>query len=439
MADFTTESPSSRSGQLGKKWKVSPEFEEALLDAMRQRSNTGGPLPRLPSMLQLPSPEIPATPTMCSPTKPDSADRLKMKTRVAIRDQNPHRFQVVPLRDVNNYTPDQKYFRARQPLELTALKGLGISRANFHSGKKARVNENESLDCSFSSIKLGTPGRTTVLTERNNNLCSRSSQLPFSFDNHATLISEARLDNKSPLVTTKQPKPKQCSGASTRSPTPNRNTLHFKSPSLGNLRTKPNLDIDLEAHPVPRVTKCRKRTNTLSADHTRRPDRITSSEPQLSHEGSMDDKTSLVKRHAIYTQSLYVPINARSKCKSPNTNPSTQHSDDLSPLQTFPSRSSIPIELDKREGVPTHSALGIFASRPPGLQDTSSNSFSSVASMYSQAEEFTRPLTICALPSQFDSGQETKFADNAVPLQHHPIILKLLAEVDEAIQEWSST
>lgn len=123
-------------------WPVSPEFEDALALATQRH------LAQPPSSPHQHHASL-ATPSSTSITSiydhsllsPDSIPRsasLMMKTRVAVRDKTPHRFQVVPLRDAaqNRDKAGTKHLSEKQPpapwtRQLAALRpsgvGLGLS------------------------------------------------------------------------------------------------------------------------------------------------------------------------------------------------------------------------------------------------------------------------------------------------------------------------
>ncbi|KAG6885484.1 hypothetical protein C0993_001091 [Termitomyces sp. T159_Od127] len=421
MDDFTTTS-SSRSTQPKQKWTVSPEFGDALLAAMRERSNTGGPVPRLPSILQLPSPGVLTTHALSSPTRLDTAERLKMKTRVAIREHDPHRFQVVPIRDAAKYSTNQKLpSRERQSVESVSIRGQVPVRESLHSWKKGRVNENDlapqSLLQDHRRIKTITPDQPAILSERNRNIPDRkhdSLKMPVSSSTH--LASRLRLDSQPLTEQSQQSNSEQCSSEKTMS---RRNKLHNKSTSLGNLRTKPNLDIDLKANPLPRVTSCRKRTNTLSADFNHEPECAISSEPVQRPDRLNPVKKDSIRRHAIYTQSLYVPALER-----PNET-SAQLSAESSSIRVLTSRSSTPANPNKFNAFSTSragNALGFIDVKSLAVREHGSSLISqpSISSIYSQDEP------ICTL----NLGPTSNF--------HHPIVVELLAEVEKAMREWST-
>ncbi|KAK0498182.1 hypothetical protein EDD18DRAFT_79782 [Armillaria luteobubalina] len=93
------------------KWTVSPEFGDALLHAMRERPST-----RIPSIVELPPSK---RPQLVAPSL--ESRRLTMKTRIAVREKTPHRFEVVPLRDVHRRAPSPM-FKQVTPLANARVK-----------------------------------------------------------------------------------------------------------------------------------------------------------------------------------------------------------------------------------------------------------------------------------------------------------------------------
>ncbi|KAJ7625486.1 hypothetical protein FB45DRAFT_1029853 [Roridomyces roridus] len=110
-------------------WPVSPEFEDALALATERHMARTSPETLHPTSLEISSPYTPA-----SPIVPRSGS-LMMKTRVAVRDKNPHRFQVVPLRDAAQQNRDkdklQSNLKPMQPpvpwiRQLAVLRPSGV-------------------------------------------------------------------------------------------------------------------------------------------------------------------------------------------------------------------------------------------------------------------------------------------------------------------------
>ncbi|KAG6827427.1 hypothetical protein H0H93_015635 [Arthromyces matolae] len=216
----------------------------------------------------------------------------------------------------------------------------------------------------------------------------------------------------------------------------NSHKRYFKSPSLGNLRTKPKLDIDLKANPLPRVTTCRKRTNTLSAD----PRRSHDSDRSITKDYAQRDdprlgKKDSVRRHAIYTQSLYVPFHERPNIPSlpdetPRTTQNAQLSEELPTLQDYPFRSSIQTRLNKYAtlpAAPSKDSLTLLDSGIPTLRSRHFNTQTSMSSIYSQDTYHSR-----------HSSRTGSLAKTTHNISHHPIILQLLIDVEQVRQEWSS-
>ncbi|KAK0191537.1 hypothetical protein F5146DRAFT_1138373 [Armillaria mellea] len=117
-----------RSTNAKGKWTVSPEFGDALLHAMRER-----PSARIPSIVQLPQPK---RPQLVVPSL--EARRLTMKTRIAVRDKTPHRFEVVPLRDVHRRAPSPM-FKVITPLANARVKLRSVNaEATARNTKAAR-------------------------------------------------------------------------------------------------------------------------------------------------------------------------------------------------------------------------------------------------------------------------------------------------------------
>lgn len=251
---------------------------------------------------------------------------------------------------------------------------------------------------------------------------------------------------------------------------------HFKSPSLGNLHEKPPLSQQHDYSTLPRV-RCRKRTNTLSVDNS----------THLKHDLAVCEETKILerrhpmehnalKRHAIYTQSLYVPhderdfsgrIHLASESKRPSfldpkedTNylDACQHRTSRSSLQSNSSATCSSRHVRSLSG--NYNALGlvdvplvsrsIFPSSSL-TQGFSSGSQSSISSIYSQDglslnsqnSQATLTQTHPLAQSRFSSDyqlvvrRQTRGFGKGMFVQH-PIIVGLLAEVDEALKEWQS-
>ncbi|KAK0447965.1 hypothetical protein EV421DRAFT_106236 [Armillaria borealis] len=119
---FPRSARSVRTTNAHGKWTVSPEFGDALLHAMRER-----PSARIPSIVELPQPK-----------RPQLVVPLTMKTRIAVRAKTPHRFEVVPLRDVHRRAPSPM-FKEITPLANARIKLRSVNaEATVRNAKAAR-------------------------------------------------------------------------------------------------------------------------------------------------------------------------------------------------------------------------------------------------------------------------------------------------------------
>ncbi|KAJ7446722.1 hypothetical protein FB451DRAFT_1537031 [Mycena latifolia] len=144
-------------------WPVSPEFEDALALATQRHLAQPATAPSTPPQLPLPAQHTLAVLPSASdprPLSPSSVPRsasLMMKTRVAVRDKTPHRFQVVPLRDAaqnNREKPPAKQPSAPWTRQFALLRpsgvGLGLvpiqQRAATETPERGRERERTRCD-----------------------------------------------------------------------------------------------------------------------------------------------------------------------------------------------------------------------------------------------------------------------------------------------------
>jgi hypothetical protein len=115
-------------------WPVSPEFEDALVLATQRHLAQPPTAPSTPHQHSLDIPSCSPDPESPRSIIPRSSS-LMMKTRVAVRDKTPHRFQVVPLRDAaqNREKSKPKLDSIKQPpapwarqLALLRPSGVGL-------------------------------------------------------------------------------------------------------------------------------------------------------------------------------------------------------------------------------------------------------------------------------------------------------------------------
>ncbi|KAF9463190.1 hypothetical protein BDZ94DRAFT_1297972 [Collybia nuda] len=311
------------------KWTVSPEFSDALLAAMRERTESGGPIPRLPSLLQLPGSDTITSPVTVSEVSLDNT-KLTMKTRVAVRDKTPHRFQVVPLREIRSFAfPSQdsiQLSKATRGAPCTAkLNTQGTNKThtpNVNDNSVPTANQIQEQKHAFASEQhergqtLGDVNK--ILPDLKNPCIAIQPTSPIMPSLPEEQRIPARRTPLPPVLEKVQPQliTTHRSTMPTRSILRSRNVKdhdysHVKSPSLGNLHEKPPLSREHNFATLPRVG-CRKRTNTLSVDGSTllRGDLVIYEETKILERRCPLEHNAL-KRHAIYTQSLFVPHDER--------------------------------------------------------------------------------------------------------------------------------
>ncbi|KAJ7052575.1 hypothetical protein C8F01DRAFT_1375958 [Mycena amicta] len=362
-------------------WPVSPEFQDALLLATQRHLAT--------------SPEQPSTP---SPTCVPRSASLMMKTRVAVRDKTPHRFQVVPLREA-----PKNHDKASLPTwgsTVSVVRGVGLGLNVIPPPPPPTVERGRERTPRETDVaKTDTPKRKGILRSLQGLSPSRARSSPDRKENRQpgtpTTTRAHRLREYTVPETTSTPIPShnmpedhtigpdtvviqptsfeptslpenQTITASSKPTKNGKRALprHGKSPSLGaihHLLSESTASQSLDEKP--RV-RCRKRTNTLSVAH------------------------ASTKRYGVYTPGKL----------------------DFSPV--------VP-QLPIMRPMSTYS-LGAL------LSAYSCDSLSSVYSQESFVEFGTRPLRV----------QVRSLQGHASCGQTHPIVLQLLHDVDTAIGDW---
>lgn len=199
------------------------------------------------------------------------------------------------------------------------------------------------------------------------------------------------------------------------------NYSHFKSPSLGNIFSTPTQDPNT---PTPPTVRCRKRTNTLSATPVPRPRPLAQAFEEEHLANSLTERRGssqihAAKRHAIYTQSLYVPFMEQNEIDE------TSQEQVSGTISESSSASSSGYNLN---------ALGLQtpAFTPPPL-----SSFQPLPLQLKVSESTRRTLLTSRSSSSIVIEPAIKERYGPASSHHHPIIENLLADLDRAIMEWS--
>jgi len=419
---------------------------------MRERGHPGGS-PRLPLLLQLNSPESIAHPTSTASSS-YSPDRMKMRTRVAVRDKTPHRFQVVPLRDARfsaNHLPAKDHspgvkasktplaatyteiplparlkFRAVQsPYQPSTKRPPPGHQRNKTQGRKPLVE----LDQNILGVGCPNPNLSPSLPtmEQPNIETSAISPSPLSLDYRSSASEYSQysqsFDDSCPDLSRLRSSLQSNSAQESysRGPTP-----HFKSPSLGSMLQNTSSAPKSEA--VFRI-KTRDRISTLS---------IGSLSDRRGRPNSSSDRQDrdLFKRHAIYSRP---PVLAESEESVAATN--IQPGEWSVDIPRLGLQAVVHLDYSGRQDDAGYMNDLLRSRVSPSVSFESQSSISSVysqdaLSLYSQAALIqTRPLTCYGRRSPGNKANILMGTDDTIA--HHPIIATLIQDVEDLILEWS--
>ncbi|PPQ70137.1 hypothetical protein CVT24_003885 [Panaeolus cyanescens] len=407
-----------------------------------------------------------------------SADhnRITMKTRVAVRDQTPHRFQVVPLRDVGQLlttrrdtvnhlsvpsTPSNSVIKAscgrlnsgsclpNPGLSLSSLPPSQQAHSANSTPKERRVSLKSSSKGNPANVETpfrrremdktqsvgetrpvlveldlnSTPNRRSVKSDNLSHLSLRTNrrfvtiqqQLPSKVDTRSALASHtvnSETDIQSP-------------GPRESSPCLLNNRL-----SGSNASVKAKADLS-KTHFVKKVTFA------LS--------------PRSSIDSDMDGLRS-TKRHAIYTQSLIVPylhgIGSPDRSSSEGSTPVNENIEVQGPPLLFKDEACDPLKngdwLDYLEETGeqgehdcVHASRKSLLGEPFELKSSGTERYIATAPKLCLRSETVAPLNF-VLRSLDGTAYNGKRGDNwrADDIAYPDIILDLIADIDKAIESW---
>ncbi|KAF5322715.1 hypothetical protein D9619_000861 [Psilocybe cf. subviscida] len=400
--------------------------------------------------------------------------RITMRTRVAVRDNTPHRFQVVPLRDVGRISCHSfNSTENRLPscaISVTPKKG---SNRNFSTTSSLGWRHKSDLtpsnvtpprqtrkDTSFCGSTVAENHTSTLSTDTKRMDSVRSCTFRSASDKGMTL-TEWDVNG------VHSRKPTQNLGAAGHTPSPLsidsiHELMHSESPltqtisrSLRHRATSVNVINQSKSSSLNDMVSFNSQQAKISSDGN------TANAQRLSHGRSLchdsDDKSyySLLdayetsestpavpstKRHAIYTPSVYIPhFDRRMKSDdnvgpSPETDPfSLELSGDQKPMHESAGGPSSDEDPDTtirpemvQEGLATTNDLSMSDSFP-GLKQKSSSR--SLPLCVPRGLNHSKPL---------HSVKYIGTADGSRPgaMVYPRIVLSLFAELDDAIDEW---
>ncbi|KAJ7773055.1 hypothetical protein B0H16DRAFT_1880560 [Mycena metata] len=434
-------------------WPVSPEFENALALATQRHlaqppasPATAPSTPQLahsplqhPHSLGVPSPETP------SPGSVPRSASLMMKTRVAVRDKTPHRFQVVPLRDIatREKAPSVKQPSAAWTRQLAVLRpsgvGLGLNMRSTVTDTPERGRERTRQSDVIDATPVGRKGILRGLQglspkRQIGSPDGKENRAPGSRDTTRSPSKRGRRRREYTFDSTRSFEIPTFAGDATTTiqdgviPTPaEESTSHT---------TQENTSIDIN---FPELLAALSRDSFVDED-------ITITELKTQAVSDVDSSTKSSARTRISRHFKSPSLGAIHHLLSASTPTTAPDLPDNTPRVRCRKRTNTlsvahASTKSKRYGVYTPGKLDFspVASPEDARNSTyslgallSAYSFDSLPSMYSQ-DSFvgdgagTRPLCVRVRQLQ---GQ-------AVEGQAHPIVMQLIREVEIAIGEWA--
>jgi hypothetical protein len=350
-----------------------------------------------------------------------------MKTRVAVRDKTPHRFQVVPLRDVTLLNGGRPSQLTIPPASHTLLRSASIRRQSYSQARPTIASSFSQLDITHNKCDKRMLADSETLAPPSVRIPVLALSPPFELDNPARSHALAEQDmnrqdikattNKYEIfVTTPTKKASQGYDAS--------HHTHVQNPPIQSL---------IMESKSPRKKRTRSENIPMILNNNRR-------EPLNGSAATKDDsdfRTS--KRHAIYTQSLYVPF-----LESPSYFPGSSTENRKGHHQLFNegvSDSHIQDEVSFSE---------IFVSES-GTTLSNANSDGQISPTLGRVLPSEKPLQVLMLKSTGSAAKNERYrglnyhrlsrvyplsADARLHIVYPQIIREIFADIDRTIQEW---
>ena len=225
--------------------------------------------------------------------------RITMKTRVAVRDKTPHRFQVVPLRDVSGLTPldgGRPSQLTLPPVAHTLLRSASIRRQTYSQVRPVIASSYSQLDITQNKCDM------LMLADSGETLADPSAEIPvlalspfFELDNSARshALAEQDMNRQDAKATTNK--------SESSVTTPTKAPQSYDASHHTHVQNPPFQSLVMESK-SPRKKRTRSENIPRIRDNNRRDGRKGPTDPKDNSDFRMS------KRHAIYTQSLYVPF-----------------------------------------------------------------------------------------------------------------------------------
>lgn len=352
---------------------------------------------------------------------------ITMKTRIAVRDKTPHRFQVVPLRDVTLLDGGRPSQLTIPPAShTTLLRSASIRRQTNSEVRPVVASSNTQLD--FTQNKCN-----TIMLADSDILATPSAGIPHAV---LTLSPSSELDNPARShALAVQDMNRQDTKATTNKyeivvTTPTKASQSYDASHHTHVQNPPIQSLTVESK-SPRKKRTRSENIPWIRDNNRRDARNGSTATKDNSDFRMS------KRHAIYSQSLYVPF-----LESPSYFPGSSTEDRKGHHQLFDedvSDSLIPHEVSFCE---------IFVSES-GTKLSNANSDGQTSPTIGRVLPSEKPLKVLKSPGSAIKNDRYRglnyhrlsrvyplSAEARLHIVYPQIVREMFADIDRAIQEW---
>ena len=417
----------------------------------------------------------------------DEPSKITMRTRVAVRDKNPHRFQVVPLRDAGKLQGSRRQGDLGRPLKVPSSPISHLLRSP--SGALSPCSPTSPLRASLSAHSLSqkTAGNshefnelyairgTTAFGPGPKSLAASSSFLSSIVSHDVSTASEIGLSRnrsrsgersgeRSLDFSARHPKAvamaqagtscrhngsgnSDCDGRTPMRPIGTRlpcGRTHTKSTSLSNLRALHKATGELAAKKLTALDSLPSNNgSTTPKKNTHRLENHWVSSPET----PLVKKTLSKKRHAIYTASLVLPDFEKliypggdSAYRHASASLAVEEQSALClPLQSNSGRSPhTPSRKCKRPSVATPQDTSDFAfeiSTEAKMKLFSQSSNDSLCNPRDTSVPLCSSLSLSAHPKP--ASLRARLVSNSGNTIYPQVILELFSQIDQEIEDWS--
>ncbi|KAF8914115.1 hypothetical protein CPB84DRAFT_1840858 [Gymnopilus junonius] len=421
----------------------------------------------------------------------DEPIKITMRTRVAVRDKNPHRFQVIPLRDASMLQASRSQSNTTRPLRVPTtpvnylLKSPSGTLSPYSSAKplqsalsaQSLSEYSQKENCPLPEVIELNVNKTLAVPEVKALIAPSSllSSLSLHGQNNDSALWEFDVNQKTPrsndrnsgflrfrskgthrrALEIRKLDPRDQSKVSGDTVTHGRTTTqslhirshhdetHARSTSLSNLRTVHTIQDSISCIPSNLHQSGDNAGEGKSCSGDLENSQLLSPETHR-----LVKKSSSKKRHAIYTASLVLPDFDKLTCSRGETNSRRT----LDSYSTEDEQHILRTPLQSNFG---HSTCGLpeaCEAKIPRLNIHVASGFSIRKSLENDAnvsiaslrDEFCPPQnssgSLCpsvALTDAKSASLRTSFDVNAGKMIYPQIILDLFAQIDQVIEDWS--